>query len=292
MNPTPAPQKAGVHFFTFHVLENHMSRRDFYLRKYSTVFPTGIHPALVDPPLWVQCAIGKRIHEGSMTVVSAVCPDYERKNDAFTYRNLGEGVPFIANQHLEVLQHVAQRLAEHNIACQRVMTLADTEFDLPLVVQHMAGGNREEFLRRCQASCEAIMQTAHERNIPLESCSRFTATFADWFANYHRALAAMHEQTVSSSSVQQDLRFNSANRVSLYCAMTGSLVSDAYCQDMVLRQWAQYAAWGESASTVFGTDMVMLNHTTPNLTRVNEPSFRAGRERIPILQLRTTTMPG
>ena len=63
-----------------------------------------------------------------------------------------------------------------------------------------------------------------------------------------------------------------------------------YCSEMVIRQWAQYAAWGECAREKFG-NIVMINHSTPNLSRVNHLIFRGERERIPILQLKTDTLP-
>jgi hypothetical protein len=223
--------------------------------------------------------------------VSAVCPDYERKNGAFTYKKLNSGLPFTAEQHLVVVAGIAQQLREQGIELSYVITLADTEFDLPLVVNALADGDSTEFLRRCQESCAALTTAASVREIPLVSCKRFTTAFPDWFTHYERALAHMRAQALTDQSIGWDLTSSAMARRPLYKAMASVDVGEEYCREMVLRQWAQYATWGECATRRFGSDLVMINHSTPNLTRINDPLFRAGRERIPIIQLSITTMP-
>ena len=103
-----------------------MSRRDHELRLFNEIFPTNFDGLLVEVPDWVRCGIGRRLRSGQLTIVSAVCPDYERRNGKFTYSGLGEGVPFKDEQHLVIMEQVAALLAERGIALSYFMTLADT----------------------------------------------------------------------------------------------------------------------------------------------------------------------
>ena len=99
------------------------------------------------------------------------------------------------------------------------------------------------------------------------------------------------EEAKLNSSTRSDLEISAHKRSRLYFAMTGYKTNSIdYCREMVIRQWAQYAAWGECAREKFG-NIVMINHSTPNLSRVNHLIFRGERERIPILQLKTDTLP-
>lgn len=247
-------------------------------------------PNVAEIPAWVLRSIERKIKSGTLILVSAVCPDYERADRRFTYKNVGWGVPYIAGQHLEVVKALISQIP-NSVKVTYHVTLADTEFDLPLVMDHLVGGDPNEFLQRCQLSCEKILERALEINLPVKSSSRFTEVFPQWFQLYELALLQFKQEAKVSSSTGYDLESGAQKRVPLYAAMAGHEVGVEYCREMVLRQWAQYAAWGEAARGVFGQDFVMINHSTPNLGRVNDQIFRNDRERIPILQLSTTTTP-
>jgi hypothetical protein len=246
---------------------------------------------LIPPPDWVQRAIGRRMRTGKLTVVSAVCPDYERVAGKFTYKAMGSSVPFTAQQHLQVVKEISALLNGQGVELNYIMTLADTEFDLPLVVEALCQGDASEFLRRCQESCHALQCQAEKDGLVMNGCRRFTDVFPEWFEYYTLAYEHVKAQTAASASAAQDLAIKACSRATLYKAMAGQPVSQQYCHEMVLRQWAQYATWGELATRTFGQDIVMMNHSTPNLSLVNAPFFRAGRERIPILEINITTMP-
>ncbi len=298
---TPAPENGrvllseeGLHIHTHHLGKKRrkaMKRRNHDLQRFEDVLGSSLGPLVLNPPDWVKRGIGRRLGNGSLVVVSAVCPDYEVKGGRFTYRKLNEGVPFIAREHLEVAANVGKRLAENGIDFQYSMTLADTEFDLPLVVKALSDGDSAEFLRRCEASCEALKRRATELGIRLLDCKRFTAAFPSWFEIYGKALEYMKRVVTTDESSAFDLDSLSANRMPLYRAMAGGAADAEYCRAMVLRQWAQYATWGECATREFGNNLVMMNHSTPNLSCMNSPVFRNNRERIPILQLGISTMP-
>ncbi len=244
-------------------------------------------------PKWVKESISRKIwRDKKLTLVSAVCPDYERQNGHFTYRSMGCGLPFTASRHLLIVQAIAKSLAAHDIQFEYHVTLADTEFDLPLVVKHFAQDNVELFFSRCEQSVIAIADEAYRLDIPLHSCARFTTAFSNWCTLYEQGLEIMRREVEQDRSTRSDLEAKAMTRMPLYQAMAGYSVNNAnYCREMVIRQWAQYMAWGYCAEETFGNSVVMMNHTTPNLSKVNHPLFRKGRERIPILQLPITTMP-
>jgi hypothetical protein len=253
----------------------------------------GIELGELQIPKWVKESLSRKIwREKKLVIVSAVCPDYERKDGRFTYRNMGSGLPFTASKHLGVIQSMSRMLNEHGVHLEYHVTLADTEFDLPLVMKHLASGDSELFLARCEESCRVIKDEARQLGIPIDVSARFTKTFPEWFDLYHEGFALSKREVEEDRSVRQDLHLLMEGRMPLYRAMAGWGPPDLnYCREMVLRQWAQYMAWGECASRVFGENVVMMNHSTPNLSRVNHPFFRKGRERIPIIQLPITTMP-
>lgn len=265
--------------------------RQFVQELFDQLFPDNADGLLCETPDWVKSALGRRIRSGKLVLVSAVCPDYERRNGRFTYRGMGAGLPFTAAQHLPLVQRIQRVVSEVGAVLDYHITLADTEFDLPLVVEHLVGGDAALFLERCEASCVELAREARALGLPLRRCGRFTEIFPDWFLKYEQALEIINWELKRDHSVRQDVELGTYSRLPLHRAMAGRGVTADYSRKIVVRQLAQYMAWGECAEKVFGEGLVMMNHTTPNLSRVNHQAFRAGRERIPIIQLDISTMP-
>lgn len=257
----------------------------------SDLFQTDYNGLLTGVPAWVVNAINRRARLGKVVIVSAVCPDYERSDGRFNYDRMGDGLPFTAARHLEVVQAMRDRLYQNGVGLEYYVTLADTEFDLPEVVEKMSDGDVAKFLALCQNSCEMIQNRAAELDLPIRGVMRFTSCFQDWFVYYHQALAIALAEVRQNSSVRSDLCLRATERYRLYNAMASVTVDQQYCEKMVIRQWAQYMAWGECATRRFGAEIVMMNHETTNLSRVNHQAFRAGRERIPILKMNISTLP-
>lgn len=250
---------------------------------------------LGEVPKWVIKNIKNRLKRiNKLIFVSAVCPDYERKDGKFTYTNVGDGLPFIAEAHLKIMTRISRCCREIGIETEYHVTLADTEFDLPEVMNHLVKGDSDEFLRRCQSSVDIILQKAKTLDIPIFTSTRFTEIFPQWFDYYQVALDHMVNKVKTApqgDSIISNLTYEIATRFPLYRAMAGAKVLNTYCHGMVLRQWAQYMAWGKCAAGVFGEHFIMLNHDTPNLGFVNDQFFRKEKQRIPILKLAFTTMP-
>jgi len=251
---------------------------------------------LPEVPGWTKKTAQRRVKQsgGKFTLVSAVCPDYERQDGRFTYDSLGSAIPFIAAHHLRVASVLKEKLEGEGIHFEFHITLADTEFDLPLVVENMTDGDSDEFLRRCECSARELEKKAHEERLNIKSSERFTVAFPDWFQHYNKAVKHLEQEVAEAkqgASITSNFSYEAMSRVSLYKAMAGCEVDSDYCRKMVIRQWAQYMAWGECATQKFGDGFVMMNHDTPNLSRVNDPHFRKGRERIPVLKLNLKTTP-
>jgi hypothetical protein len=258
---------------------------------FGLVFTDNFDGLLPDIPKWVGNAISRCLASRKLVLVSAVCPDYAREEKGFTYITISDGVPYIAKHHLEIVRKILPLLQVQGVALEYYMTLADTEFDLPFVVEHMSNGDPFKFLSLCQANCDKLMLEASAMNVPLKSCMRFTQAFPKWYTAYHACLKEIISEIESNSSVRTDLEDKSYGREPLYQAMTSERITQDYCRQMVIRQWAQYMAWGRLAEPTFGKGLVMMNHNTPNLGRINHPFVRQGQERIPLLKLSLSTMP-
>ncbi len=256
------------------------------------LFASDFGELLPNVPPWVKKGIARRIgNVGKIVLVSAVCPDYARGKKGFTYVSLSDGIPHLAAQHLTVVQELYRILQLRGISLEYHITLADTEFDLPMVIRHMTNGDVDEFTRRCQSSCDALFLKAREMGLPILTCRRFLDAFPNWFSAYGDALQEVEREVETEDSARHDLMNNSFGRELLYQAMTAERVDNKYCVSMAKRQWAQYMTWGMLAESAFGDDLVMMNHDTPNLGRVNHAFVRKGRERLPILRLSSSTMP-
>jgi len=256
------------------------------IQRFEKAFGTGVL-VLDQLPKWVKVGIGNKLVKPKICIISAVCPDYEIANGKFTYRNMGDGLPHTAARHLEFIKQTLPILASAGITFEYHMTLADTEFDLPMIVKHLAGGNPQLFQEKCQKSCEKLMDYAKESDAPLVSCERFTSVFPDWFEQYHKSLQILADNPISQGSVSSE----AWSRVPLYRAMAGREITIDYSREMVVRQRAQYMAWGECATRRFGDSLIMINHLTPNLEFINHPAMRRDRPRIPIIKLPISTMP-
>ncbi len=264
------------------------SSQELY-RLCNLVFP--VSELLPEIPDWVKRAIGQRLTRDKITLVSAVCPDYEIKNGKFTYKAMGRDAPHTALQHLKLMKGACDALESLGVEVDYQMTLADTELDLPLVVNNLAGGSKDIFLEKCQESCRVLERQAERLGVRLLGCRRFTEAFSNWYCVYERARQVLEAEMSNSWALKHELNISSQSRLPLYKAMAGQQVGLDYCREMVVRQWAQYMTWGECAEGLYGSGLVMINHSTPNLGKVNYPKFRAGKQRIPILKLNISTMP-
>lgn len=258
---------------------------------FDVIFPNDFGGLLTNVSTWVKKAVSRRLKTKKLLLVSAVCPDYAREERGFTYVTISGNIPYIARKQLEIVARITPILRSYEIELEYHITLADTEFDLPFVVEHMTKGDPFRFLQLCQNSCETICHEAKTLGIPIKSSLRFTQAFPKWHAIYHDCLKVIEKEVESDGSVMMDLLNNTVGRAPLYQAMTSQRVTQEYCRQMAIRQWAQYMTWGKLAEPTFGKGLVMMNHATPNLGRVNHPFSRQGQERIPLLKLSLSTMP-
>jgi hypothetical protein len=104
------------------------------------------------------------------------CPDFSANDEIYTFEHgLGEGVPFLAQQHLEALTPLLGIKQAYPVEIGLVVLVADIESTNQALVNAYTDGDNVEFLRRCRASAEALDEsyrpTFEERSVKLQVSS-------------------------------------------------------------------------------------------------------------------------
>lgn len=104
------------------------------------------------------------------------CPDFSANDEIYTFESgLGEGVPFLAQQHLEAVSPLLDIRQTYPIEIGLVVLVADIESTNQALVDAYTDGDNAEFERRCHASVRALdaayRPALEERNIEFHTSS-------------------------------------------------------------------------------------------------------------------------
>lgn len=106
---------------------------------------------------WVESASAGE----STTLLTVVCPDYPHENGKYVFGGLWEGVGLVAQRALDSAAYVAELARSLAAPVSWVIAMADFEGDHAFN-RDAAGVGQEEFIRRCRASCDAILAALPE----------------------------------------------------------------------------------------------------------------------------------
>lgn len=245
----------------------------------------------------------------SLVAVSTVCPPYSTDSQGVpTYKGLESGIEYNIEQHLDKIPPAVKFLKEGGIDAKHIFLMADTEVDLIPFLRDKLRLDGEEFLKRCQASVEAIserVQVAYPNTdySEIPSASRFLSYFGEenWYLRYSHFKKRLENEATNNKDVARSLQRDAYYRSNLIERLLGRVTEEKMIEHIV-RQKAQYMAFASLMRDRFPNRLVVINHVTPNFAWMNdkiarEPLFLDQSRgnylpEIPLVELDISTMPG
>lgn len=213
--------------------------------------------------------------ERECTFVAVTCPEYLEDYE------LGEGLSPQSELYLSVLPRAVSAMRENglNVSGGRVL-VANTEDDMPEVLERLTGGDRNEFVKRCEASADKVrVRLGREDVADVGLLKDFVPGFTQ---------LQYEKEGVIRRLMGADLKFAkkteriSGKRKGKYELILGRQEEDC---ELTIRYMAQYAVLGDrlrEESRANGKLQVMFNYSTPNLDVVNMGSDQP----VPIFEVR------
>lgn len=191
--------------------------------------------------------------DGNLNVFCPVCPDYGKGSDF--YRTMGEGLSPEARAGVEATKVLLNLFPEVGLKPKVTILVADTEDDLPEVIENCTGGSVGLYKDKCQRSVNVIGEALSKYDVNV-------TTFTHGLGDNFRATQYLFEQV---------LRKNSSGSFANLVKSSGSERSEKHSQilgrrennfELTFRYMAQYAALGH----ILRTDdlAILMNYQTPN----------------------------
>ncbi len=190
-------------------------------------------------------------------LIVPVCPDYG-KGENF-YRQMGEGISPEAKGGIEAVKALIPILEKVKIKTNVEILVADTETDIPEIIQSCAGGDENKYLRRCRLSRDMIADELI--NFPEVKVMTFTEKFGDNFytiqKEFEEKIRLVMKKDKAFGQMIEDV---SSRRAARHTQILGRQEKDL---ELSVRYAAQYAAMGRMLKTG-GKVNGVLNYRTPN----------------------------
>lgn len=226
-----------------------------------------------------------------IVLVSTVCPDYPHDGIRYTFSGrLGSGISLTAWLHLERVPGLLCELAAHGFTCRWFILVADLPECVPSqysFIQRVAG-DVTEYLELCGHSVGAISQWCESQQIPAT-----VNTFTDFYS----------ELGIDYLSVQQDVAWKIQERAQVDDQFGSKFHHFSQLRKPLAQKFRQrclsneelyeaaghgmslYVTHGTLLRSVFPeTQLVVVNHDTPNLKNFYLADLVPGYENIRLLQ--------
>lgn len=225
-------------------------------------------------------ALLKVLHEsltrfdGNIRFVAPVCPDYSQESSDDFYQTIGEGVSPQAAAAIRAARTLIEIASAAGFTPHIDILVADTEDDLPEVMQRCVGGDTTEYKRRCLSSVEQISSLIAE---PHSAVTTFTDGLGPEFRHTQYAYeSVINTLRLSDENVAAEVQKIGERRVQRHSKILGR---EEQGFELTVRYMAQYAALGTLMRNL-NEPVVLLNYPTPNL-----PFFNAAQHRMPQFSL-------
>lgn len=207
--------------------------------------------------------------DGQVTILSNVCPDYPNDGNQYTfYGELGSGIGLTAKEHLKRVPFLNDALREIGLESIWLILVAD----LPELVKSQqefyerVAGTKEEYLRRCQSSVEAIQDVVRNEAV--------VETFSSFYEKRDIAYLKIQEEVVDNVLKRVDddrgfsVRFSSfmIERSALSEKFRGKRLSSQEHKIAAAHGMSLYITHGTLLRSLFPKgDLIVVNHSTLNL---------------------------
>lgn len=218
-----------------------------------------------------------------INIIGIACPNY-----LSGYR-LGEGISQEAQLYIDNLPLFIQVASSLGVAVSGELLVANTEDDMPELLERLTQGSQEDFEKRCLRSVQAIRDeltslAAGTENSVLRVDLLRTA-IPDFRERQRLEERKIYQQLGRDSALLAQVNQVSAQRGNKYQEILGRRERD---YELTIRYMAQYRALGRVARQRMlerGGLVVIFNYSTPNLREINAGVTASKEERVPVFEI-------
>lgn len=209
-------------------------------------------------------------HQGHLRFITPVCPDYSQESSASFYQTIGEGISSQATAAMRAAVYIKQVFPEYGFDPKVDILVADTEDDIPEVMDRCVNGDPKIYKNRCLASVDAIKGELNGTGNLVE-----VTTFTEGLGGQFRQTQYEYEDVVrrlrtTNSKFDQEVQKLGDMRKERHSKILGRREVD---YELTIRYMAQYAALGTLARRL-EEPSILLNYPTPNLPFYNAAAYR------------------
>ena len=210
--------------------------------------------------------VDSEVDEAPIHIIAPVCPDYG--SDDLFYQAIGGGISPEAEGAIYAslaLQKVSKmQKGDVKVA----IAVADTEDDIPEIINRCAGGSVDTYKDSCQQSVNAIVRALGKRS--KISVGTFTQFFGDEFRQkQYQYEDVMRARMVTDCTFAELVEKTSMVRTSRHAQILGREEINA---ELSVRYMAQYAALGTLLRSMPGITLG-LNYPTSNRRFFNSGKY-------------------
>src|SRR3989344_6064845 len=227
------------------------------------------------------------------------CPDYSHDGAKYTHECLGDGVPLLTRNHLEVNMELLRVLEREGIECEMVVMVADVEAVDEIFCDRFTSGDQAEFLARCDRSVRATQGVLPDGRI--RSTSFFGELGSDRFLDLQgRYSAVLADRFERDGIFHNRVVTDTMKRADLYAKMYPQVFNNGmtmgqryeFLMERTIRTMAQYLTLGRLIGGV-EDPVAIINHPTTNVNMYNsrgkfllpEDDHRYPHPTVPILTM-------
>lgn len=219
--------------------------------------------------MFVEARINER---GRLRFIAPVCPDYG-KGVRF-YQTIRGGISPEAIAAINASKVVLRNLSQAQFDPSIEILVANTEDDVPEIIERVVGSDVEIYHEKCLASAEAIRQRVKDERVKVGT---FLNAFGARFREYQYQYEVMIRSIIKTDAKIRNEVFRVGNqRDERHSQILGRSERDL---ELTIRYMAQYAALGSLIRQQDGL-VVLMNYQTPN-----RQYFNAAYNKNPYLRL-------